>query len=111
MAANPNHHSTWVAEAGTLLETVPMPVSRVAMDGTILWANRAELRLLGYAEDEYVGHHVAEFHADVSACAALLARIRCGESFANHEVVLRARRGEPKQVLMTVQVRWSDDGA
>src|SRR5262245_44857274 len=80
MAASLDHQSVWAPDAETLLDSVPMPVSRLALDGTILWANRAELELLGYTEDEYVGHHLAEFHADLASCSALLARIRHRES-------------------------------
>ena len=32
--------------------------------GPIMWANKAELQLLGYEAHEYIGHPVAEFHAD-----------------------------------------------
>src|SRR4029079_9190036 len=34
----------------------------VAAKGTILRANRAELDLLGYSPEEYIGHHIAKFH-------------------------------------------------
>jgi PAS domain S-box-containing protein len=36
----------------------------VASDGSILRVNQAELDMLGYTRDEYVGRHIAEFHAD-----------------------------------------------
>ena len=36
----------------------------VAADGIILWANRADYEPLGYTREEYVGHHIAEFHVD-----------------------------------------------
>ena len=52
-----------------LLEPAAVPIHWVGPDGTILWANRAELELLGYERGEYVGRHVAEFHADVGAIA------------------------------------------
>ncbi|HKE17048.1 MAG TPA: MEDS domain-containing protein, partial [Kofleriaceae bacterium] len=32
--------------------------------GVILWANRAQLDLLGYGRHEYIGHHVSEFRVD-----------------------------------------------
>jgi CheY-like chemotaxis protein len=34
----------------------------VDREGTIVWTNRTELRLLGYTYDEYVGRHIREFH-------------------------------------------------
>ena len=49
----------------------------VSGDGIILRANKAELDLLGYTAEEYVGRHIAEFHADAllsaRSCSALLA--------------------------------------
>ena len=40
------------------------PLAAVGPDGKILRANRAELDMLGYRREEYVGRHIAEFHAD-----------------------------------------------
>ena len=44
----------------------------VGPDGTILRANRAELDLLGYAREEYVGRNIAEFHADQDVIGDIL---------------------------------------
>ncbi|HJT16002.1 MAG TPA: MEDS domain-containing protein, partial [Thermoanaerobaculia bacterium] len=44
------------------VENAPLGLHWVGPDGTILWANRAELELLGYAREEYVGRNVADFH-------------------------------------------------
>jgi PAS domain-containing protein len=41
----------------------------VAADGTILWANQADYEPLGYTHEEYVGHHIGEFHADSEPCS------------------------------------------
>ena len=54
-------------EAGDLegfFENGEIGLHIVAHDGTILRANRAELNLLGYAADDYVGHPIADFHVD-----------------------------------------------
>src|SRR6478672_101920 len=42
-------------EVRDFLDRAAIPVHIVAADGTILWANKAELDLLGYAAEEYVG--------------------------------------------------------
>lgn len=47
----------------------------VRNDGIILCANRAELELLGYAAEEYVGRHIAEFHVDPAVVEDTLARL------------------------------------
>ena len=45
-------------------EQVPIPLHWVGEDGAILWANRAELTLLGYSREEYIGRHIASFYVD-----------------------------------------------
>ena len=51
-------------ELTDFFENATVGLHWVGPDGTILWANRAELELLGCAQEQYFGHHIAEFHAD-----------------------------------------------
>ena len=95
-------------EAQDHLEHAPTPMSRVAPDGTILWANQAELDLLGYARDDYVGRNVAEFHLDPRSTPALLDAIRSGLGTRDQPVRLRARDGQGRHVLVAVNVRVVD---
>ena len=46
---------------------------------SILRANQAELDLLGYTREEYVGRHIANFHADRAIIDDILARLSGGE--------------------------------
>ena len=48
-------------ELREFLEHATVGLRWVGPDGRILWANRAELDLVGYSEAEYVGQHIAEF--------------------------------------------------
>ena len=45
-------------------ENANVPMHWVGSDGIVLRANDAELDALGYSREEYVGHHIANFHAD-----------------------------------------------
>ena len=72
----------------------------VAADGVILAANRAELELLGYSRDEYVGHNIAEFHLDPEAAIDILARLKRNETIRAYEMRLRAKDGAIKHVLL-----------
>ncbi|MCH8685186.1 PAS domain-containing protein [Pedomonas mirosovicensis] len=55
----------------------------VAADGTILRANQAELDLLGYTREEYVGRSIRDFHADEDAIADILARLSRGRGWTS----------------------------
>ncbi|HEV2861049.1 MAG TPA: PAS domain S-box protein, partial [Pyrinomonadaceae bacterium] len=80
----------------------------VAADGTILWANQAELDLLGYAREEYVGRHIAEFHADREAIEDILARLTRDETLHSYEARLRRKDGSIRHVLISSNVRRRD---
>jgi PAS domain S-box-containing protein len=73
----------------------------VGPDGTILHANKAELGLLGYTADEYVGRHIAEFHADQHVISDILDRLTRGERLDKYPARLRARDGSLKHVEIT----------
>jgi PAS domain S-box-containing protein len=80
----------------------------VGPDGTIIWANRAELEMLGYTEEEYVGRHISEFHVDRETIADLLDRLVDGQSLHDFEARLRARDGSIRHVLIDSNVLWKD---
>jgi PAS domain S-box-containing protein len=88
----------------------PIGLKATSSDGTITRTNLAELKLLGYDahEDEYVGHHLAEFHADPNAVQALLDRLVTGERVTEYEATLLRRDGSPQRVLMYANARIAD---
>jgi PAS domain S-box-containing protein len=77
--------------------------------GIIVWANQAELALLGYTRDEYIGQHIARFHADADAVADMLQRLTRNETLHNHAVRLRAKDGSIKEVLISSNVQCDGD--
>jgi PAS domain S-box-containing protein len=80
----------------------------VSRDGIILRANKAELELLGYSPEEYVGRHIAEFHVDAPVIGEILQRLACGERLDRHPARLRAKDGSIKHVLITSNSRFVD---
>jgi PAS domain S-box-containing protein len=81
----------------------------VGADGTILWANQTELDLLGYTREEYIGHHIAEFHVDQPVIEDILARLTRGETLLNYEARLRRKDGVVRDVLINSNVLWQED--
>jgi len=81
---------------------------RVGPDGTILWANRAELELLGYSEEEYVGHNIAEFHADANVISGMLERLARNETLRDCEAPLRCKDGSIRHVVVHSNALFRD---
>jgi PAS domain S-box-containing protein len=92
------------AELRDFVENATVGLHWVGPDGTILWANRTELELLGYERDEYVGRHIAEFHADPPVIEEILSTLCGGETLINREARLRGKDGSIRHVLISSNV-------
>ncbi len=88
------------AELADFVENAVEGLHRVGPDGTILWANRAELQLLGYEWDEYVGRHIADFHADPATIDYILTTLLSGGVLYDQPARLRCKDGSIKHVLI-----------
>jgi PAS domain S-box-containing protein len=97
------------AELSDFVENCAVGLHRVGPDGTIIWANRAVIDFLGYAHEEYVGHHISEFHADQDVLADVLERLDRREQVTNREVRLRCKDGGVRTVLVSSNV-YAEDG-
>jgi PAS domain S-box-containing protein len=69
---------------------------QVGTDQTILWANKAELDMLGYEPAEYIGHSITEFHVDPDVIDDIWDKLRRGETLYNYPVRLRCKDGSIK---------------
>ena len=77
----------------------------VDADGIIQRANKAELALLGYTAEEYIGRHIAEFHADQAVIDDILHKLSSGEKLDRCPARLRAKDGSIREVLITSSSR------
>jgi PAS domain S-box-containing protein len=96
-------------ELASFVENAVFGLHSAAPDGTILWANDAELAMLGYDRDEYFGHHIAEFYADREVIDDVLTRLARGETIRDHEVRLKCKDGSIKIALIDASVLWDND--
>jgi PAS domain S-box-containing protein len=87
------------------LDNAVLGIHRVDKNGIIRWANPAELELLGYAREEYVGQPIAKFHVDEHVIADILARLSRGETLHDYESRLRAKDGSIKHVQISSNVQ------
>jgi PAS domain S-box-containing protein/excisionase family DNA binding protein len=85
-------------ELNDFFENALEGIHQVGPDGVILWANKAELNLLGYEREEYVGHHIAEFHVDRSTIDGILHKLLIGEGLIDEPSRMRCKDGSIKDV-------------
>ena len=89
-------------------ETASIALHWVSSDGTIIWANQAELEMLGYCSDEYIGHNISEFHADAPVLEDILNRLFRGDRIKEYEARLRAKDGSLRQVIIDSSALFED---
>jgi PAS domain S-box-containing protein len=91
-------------ELTDFIEKVAIALHWVAEDGTILWANAAELKLLGYTREEYVGHNIREFHVDAPVIEDILQHLGNNESLNAYRARLRRKDGSIREVTISSSV-------
>src|SRR6218665_3338063 len=73
-----------VEELDDFMENGSLPLHWVSSKGIILWANQAELDLLGYDKEEYIGYPIADFHCDHQVITDILSRLGGHETIQNY---------------------------
>jgi PAS domain S-box-containing protein len=81
----------------------------VNADGFIIWANHAELRLLGYTEEEYIGHHISEFHASKKAIEHIMSSLLNKQRILNYNADLICKDGSIKHVTINSSALWEGE--
>jgi len=95
-------------ELTDFFENAALPIHWVGSDGTILRVNQAELDLLGYDRDEYVGRNIVAFHADRGVIDDILRRLTAGEVLRDYPARLCARNGGIRHVLIDSSAYFED---
>jgi len=90
------------------LENAVVAFHWIAEDGTILWANAAELGMLGYSATDYIGHNIAEFHVDQLVIDDILARLRNDEKLTEYEARVRCKDGSIRWIALSSNVYRRD---
>lgn len=91
------------------LDNASVGIHLVDENGTIVYANKAELNLLGYTADEYIGRNITEFHADAPVIQDIFSKLMNHEQLNNHEARLRCKDGSIREVLINSNVYWQQD--
>jgi PAS domain S-box-containing protein len=85
-------------------EDAPVAQYIVRGDGTVVCANKAQLRLLGYSIEEYAGRHFSEFFASPALAEAILTMLAQGQILDRFPAQMRARDGSIRHVIITSNV-------
>jgi len=91
-------------ELRDFLENADVPLHWGGEDGTILWANAAELSLLGYSREQYIGHNINEFHVDEPVIRDILLRLKNNQELHKCEARLRCKDGTIRYVVINSSV-------
>jgi PAS domain S-box-containing protein len=96
-------------ELTSFIETTSVALHWVGPDARIIWANQAEMDMLGYTPEEYIGRPISDFHAGQDAIDDILGRLTRGERLHDYEARLRCKDGSIKDVLIDSSVLWDGD--
>ena len=77
----------------------------VDSNGTILWANAAELELLGYTEEEYIGQPIQKFHIDPLKFEYVITTLLSGNKVVNCVAPIKCKDGHVEYVEINSSVR------
>jgi PAS domain S-box-containing protein len=96
-------------ELTDFFENASVGLHWVGPDGVILRANQAELDLMGYERDEYVGRNIVEFHVDRPIIEDILRRLAGREILHDYPARVRCKDGSIKHVLIDSSVFFEGD--
>ncbi|MGB9031451.1 MAG: PAS domain S-box protein [Acidobacteriaceae bacterium] len=97
------------AELRDFLENAVVGMHWLAPDGTVLWANRTLLSLLGCQPQQFVGRNFSGFVEDPVAAADMLQRLRNRESLRGYELRMRSCDGSWRWVRIDANP-WLHNG-
>jgi len=95
-------------EVNEVIHNAPIGIHFVNSEGTIIYANPFELAMLGYAEDEYVGHNTEKFQVDKGALCDMMDRLSRQEVLANYPIQVKTKQGV-KYFLLNSSAYFKDD--
>jgi PAS domain S-box-containing protein len=87
-------------ELTEFFENASEAIHWVGPNQTIMRANKAELRMLGYSADEYIGRDIADFHVDKESIRDILVRLQAGETLQAYPSQMIAKDGSIRDVVI-----------
>jgi len=88
----------------SFLENSPVAIHIVNKRGIIVFANKAELDLSGYTQQEYIGQDVRQFYFDPEHIDKLSAKLRREGTLTNEQIKIICKDGSLKDVLISCNI-------
>ncbi len=82
------------------IDNATIGIHSVDASGTIIYANKAELKLLGYTEEEYLGRNIYDFHAEKNTIDDIFFRLQADLNIHDYPAKLICKDGTIKDVLI-----------
>jgi PAS domain S-box-containing protein len=95
-------------ELTDFLENAAEGVHQLGPDGKILWANRSQLKLLGYRAEEYVGRRVADFYVQPELFDKFWRTLMSDGIIHDFATDLRCKDGLARHVFINSSGLWQD---
>jgi PAS domain S-box-containing protein len=96
------------AELADLLENSLEGVQRAGPDQRILWANKALLKMVGYTNEDYVGHHFWEFFVRKEVFHEFWTKLMQREEVYDFPAEIRCKDGSTRHVLIHSNGLWEN---
>jgi len=109
LEASEKEHRQRFIEISDFIENASTPLHWVNGSGIIIWANKAELDMLGYSKEEFINRHISKFHVKKDVIEDILYRLINKETLINYPAELLCKNGEIKSVLINSNVYWKDN--
>jgi PAS domain S-box-containing protein len=87
-------------ELTDFLENAVVGLHKIDANGIVIWANRAELDMLGYAPEQFIGRPIADFVVQPGHAASLLERVKSGQTLRDEHVQMRCKNDATKDVVI-----------
>ena len=95
-------------ELNDFFENASVGLHWITAEGTILRANQAELDMLGYSREDYVGRNIIDFHYEREVIEDLLERLHQGKVVRDYEARLICKDGAIKTVRIDSSAYFED---
>mmetsp|Transcript_40403 Transcript_40403/g.75666 ORF Transcript_40403/g.75666 Transcript_40403/m.75666 type:complete len:721 (-) Transcript_40403:241-2403(-) len=93
-------------------DNAPIAMHWLGGTGTVLWANKREMNLLGYSPEEYIGKPIMNFCPDDEKLVLkIFHQLGTGNTISDVPVRFRTKDGRLKHLLIDSNVNWNADGS